>query len=641
MSTPLVSVVMNVRNGAPWLREAIDSVLAQTFTDWELVVWDDRSTDDSAAVVAGYADPRIRYFLAEDDTPLGKARNLAVSVSRGEWIAFLDQDDIWLPQKLEHQVQLALRDDQGKVGLIYGRTVEFFPDGRVRDFDHHHEFEALPEGNLLVPLLQKACFIAISSAMFRRTALEPVPDELQLISDYFLFVAVSRRFESRAVQQVVCRYRRHSTSLSQSHRRRLYEEGLLLLDRWEPQLPVEPVREARRNFHTAIGLCELSIPAAIAMGMARILLKGSLFYVLSRPWARTLRLLRSSFGLPRWRASNPSHAVQPPGASAPAAGPVKLSIIVVSWRVRELLRECLQSVYAQISLPQTEFELFVVDNDSQDGSAEMVAREFSHAKLMANADNAGFARGNNQAFRQCQGRFVLLLNPDATLIDDSIHRMLDLLEQTPGAAAIGCRLLNSDRTLQPWTAGALPGVSNIACHFLFLYKLLPERWLPRPLFMEAEPERDTDVGWVSGACMLLRREALHNAIFDERYFMYGEDLHLCQLLVDAGWRVIYTPGSEVIHHGGSSIDQQTPEVQLQKIGNLRRAFATNHGKGSLIGFDFFVAIGFLIRLIGFRFAAATRPGRGYDLRAAKSGRFLAESVRLLWQHFPKQRSVRA
>lgn len=632
---------MNVRNGAPWLREAIDSVLAQTFTDWELVIWDDRSTDSSAAVIAEYRDPRIRYFLAQEDTPLGKARNLAIQQTRGEWAAFLDQDDIWLPYKLEQQVHLAMRDTDQKVGLIYGRTVEFFPDGRERDFDHHHEFVKLPEGNLLEEFLYKACFIAISSAMFRRSALQQVPDELPLISDYFLFVAVSREFESRAVQQVVCRYRRHSNSLSGSSRRRLYEEGLQLLDSWQPILPKRPVQEARRSFHTAIAITELFHFASIPAGLFRLLSKGSPGYVLSRPWARVWRILRSRYGLPCWRASNSGNHVLAPGAATPVQRPIKLSIIVVSWKVRELLRECLQSVYSRITLPPEQWELLVIDNDSQDGSAEMVARGCPHAKLIASSENLGFARGNNHAFHQCEGRYVLLLNPDTTLIDDSIERMLDTLEQTPEAAAIGCRLLNSDRTLQPWTAGALSSVANIACHFLFLYKLLPERWLPSPFFMETEPAQDTEVGWVSGACMLLRREALSARVFDERFFMYAEDLHLCQLLSDAGWRVLYTPRSEVIHHGGSSIDQQTPEVQLQKIGNLRRAFATSHGKAAVVGFDFFVAIGFLIRMVGFHFAAATRPGRGYDLRADKSRRFLAESVRLLWEHLPKLRSVRA
>ena len=118
---PLVSVIINVRNGAPQLREAIDSVLAQTFADWELVLWDDCSTDNSAKIIAQYGDPRIRYHLSPDDTPLGEARNRAIAHAAGEWLAFLDQDDIWLPRKLEKQLARAAPD----VAIIYGRTVLF------------------------------------------------------------------------------------------------------------------------------------------------------------------------------------------------------------------------------------------------------------------------------------------------------------------------------------------------------------------------------------------------------------------------------------------------------------------------------------------------------------------------------------
>src|SRR5271165_3089230 len=104
---PLVSIIMNVRNGASTLREALDSVLAQTFTDWELIVWDDRSTDESGKIAAQYSDPRICYFLSPEETSLGKARDTAIHQARGKWLAFLDQDDLWMPRKLEMQMALA------------------------------------------------------------------------------------------------------------------------------------------------------------------------------------------------------------------------------------------------------------------------------------------------------------------------------------------------------------------------------------------------------------------------------------------------------------------------------------------------------------------------------------------------------
>src|SRR5271167_2590982 len=98
---------MNIRNGAGFLREALDSVMAQTFSDWELIAWDDCSTDDSAPIIAGYRDPRVRYFLSPEETPLGKARDSAIRHATGEWLAFLDQDDLWTPTKLAKQMVLA------------------------------------------------------------------------------------------------------------------------------------------------------------------------------------------------------------------------------------------------------------------------------------------------------------------------------------------------------------------------------------------------------------------------------------------------------------------------------------------------------------------------------------------------------
>ena len=121
---PAVSIIMNVRNGAATLRPAIESALTQTYPDWELIVWDDCSTDDSAKVVAEFQDPRIRYFFAPQQTSLGQARDAAMRHAQGEWLAFLDQDDLWLARKLELQLALA---DAPHLGLIYGRTLCFYP----------------------------------------------------------------------------------------------------------------------------------------------------------------------------------------------------------------------------------------------------------------------------------------------------------------------------------------------------------------------------------------------------------------------------------------------------------------------------------------------------------------------------------
>lgn len=300
---PLVSVIINVRNGAPYLREAIDSVLAQTFADWELVLWDDCSTDNSAKIIAQYGDPRIRYHLSPDDTPLGEARNRAIAHAAGEWLAFLDQDDIWLPRKLEKQLARAAPD----VAIIYGRTVLFDSRrGNLRDYDHSHEFSALPEGDIFSELFSHACFIAMSSVMLRASAVAEVgkiPATIQVVPDYYLYVALARNYKARAVQQVVCRYRVHPGSMSASHeyRRRLHEEPPLIIRQWASQVDPRIVRSRLKRYSAALAFEE--IRNGRLAGCRRLLLEGSPSWLISRPFAMAWRSIRRKLRRPYWLAT--------------------------------------------------------------------------------------------------------------------------------------------------------------------------------------------------------------------------------------------------------------------------------------------------------------------------------------------------
>lgn len=297
---PLVSVIINVRNGAGTLREAIDSVIAQAFGDWELIVWDDRSTDDSAAVVAEYHDARIRYFLSPEDTALGQARRNAIAEASGEWLAFLDQDDVWLPGKLPKQIALAGE----AVGLIYGRTIRFYPSGMERDYDQAHEYALLPEGDIFQQLFTKSCFIAMSSAVFRRSAVEAIggiPDDVRIIPDYYLYVAVARQFAVRAVQEPVCRYRMHPHSMSQVAALAMHKEALWLIDHWAGALDPATAGLCRRRHLTAIALEEMRSPGTFRRGLMRLLNEGSPMSQLMRPFLFLAHIVRRNVWPPYWR----------------------------------------------------------------------------------------------------------------------------------------------------------------------------------------------------------------------------------------------------------------------------------------------------------------------------------------------------
>jgi glycosyltransferase involved in cell wall biosynthesis len=299
---PLVSIIMNVRNGAAFLRQAVDSVLVQTFKDWELIVWDDCSTDDSAGIIAEYRDQRLRYYLSPEDVPLGKARGQAIVQAGGEWLAFLDQDDIWLPRKLEQQI--ALIGDG--VGLIYGRTVLFDSrHGNLRDYDYAHEFTALPEGDIFAELFRSACFVAMSSAVLRRSAVAEagaIPDSIQVVPDYYLYIAVARRYRARAVQQVVCRYRVHPGSMtsSHSHRLQLQAEPLSIVKQWAPCLDPRIASYRRMTYSTALAWEEIKDMQTTVTGLRRLLSDGSVLWLASRPFARAWRSIRRRLRRPYW-----------------------------------------------------------------------------------------------------------------------------------------------------------------------------------------------------------------------------------------------------------------------------------------------------------------------------------------------------
>jgi len=309
---PRVSIIMNILNGAAYLREALHSVMAQTFTDWELIVWDDCSTDDSARIVSEYKDPRVRYFLSPEKTPLGRARDNAIRQATGEWLAFLDQDDLWTPAKLEKQ--LALADE--RAGIIYGRAVLVWPDGRKRDYDQAHEFTPLPEGDIFSELFRSACFIAMSSAVLRRSAVEHVggvPEWVEMTPDYCFYVAIARQYQARAVQEVVCWYRMHSGNTWQGSRRQVYQEALEMIDHWAGCLDPRTAAYRRRTNATGLALEEMRSAASAGRGIRRLFREGSLAWLVSRPFVHAFRRIRRKVQHPLWQKNQPQVPRHQPG----------------------------------------------------------------------------------------------------------------------------------------------------------------------------------------------------------------------------------------------------------------------------------------------------------------------------------------
>lgn len=302
LEMPTVSVIVNLYNGKTTLAEAIDSVLAQSFADWELIVWDDCSTDEGASILERYHDDRIHYFRSAAQVSLGRARQHAIKMAQGEWIAFLDQDDLWLPNKL--RCQLALARERPDAALIYGRTVRFYPDGTERDYDQAHEYSNLPEGDIFAELFANSCFIAMSSAMFRRSAIDAiggVADSIAIIPDYYLYTVVARRFPAAAVQEVVCRYRMHDANTSQTTAIFVHEEALRLMDTWQGDVDPKILAKCKRHHSTQIALAEMRASDTLLRGLGRLLKDGSVASQLGRPFYYVFHVGRRNMLAPYWK----------------------------------------------------------------------------------------------------------------------------------------------------------------------------------------------------------------------------------------------------------------------------------------------------------------------------------------------------
>lgn len=303
---PRFSIVMNTYNGAPWIRQAIDSVLAQSLADWELIIWDDGSTDDTPAIAASYNDLRIRLFPTTDRAGLAQARQRAVQVCGGQWLAFLDQDDFWEPRKLELQSKridefTAAHAGSQPLGICFTRALRFTSQGPIGDFDHHHPGDKMPEGDVFEDLFRYSCFICMSSVALKREAVLaclPMPDYVKFCPDYYFYLNIARTHAAAAVTQTMTHYRIHDKNMSSVHRMRIHHEIIRIVESWKGDVPPDLFRRRLQIHQTLVALDELRVPDQRRRGLARLLSQGSVLYLLQRPFARAYRAARDLLRTP-------------------------------------------------------------------------------------------------------------------------------------------------------------------------------------------------------------------------------------------------------------------------------------------------------------------------------------------------------
>ena len=253
-----------------------------------------------------------------------------------------------------------------------------------------------------------------------------------------------------------------------------------------------------------------------------------------------------------------------------------LSVIIVNYKARDLLLECLAALAAGRS--GLESEIVVVDNDSRDGTPEALAARFPDVRLIANRENVGYGRAANQGIRATRGEFVLVMNPDCEPRPGAIPALVDYLRAHPRAAIAGPRQIGTDGVVE-LSGRAFPD------HFTFLFnryslltRLFPNnRYSRRYLMSDWDRRSVREVDWLSGAFLMVRRAAIDQVGgFDEAFFMFNEDVDWCLRMKQAGWATVYVPEAEVVHHIGASRGRVAPRVIVERHRGMIHYFHKHH-----------------------------------------------------------------
>ena len=274
---------------------------------------------------------------------------------------------------------------------------------------------------------------------------------------------------------------------------------------------------------------------------------------------------------------------------------MKLSVVIVNYNVKEELTFCLSSV--QQALQDIEGEVFVVDNHSADGSCDVIKTLFPWVTLIENAENLGFARANNIAIKKSCGEYVLLLNPDTVVEQDTFSKMLAFMDEHDNCGGLGVKMLDAQGTFLPESKRGIPTPWVAFCKLFGLYKLFPKSEKCNRYYLSNIPQDAVaEVEILAGACMLLRKSVLEEVgLLDETYFLYGEDVDISYRILQAGYKNYYFPETSIIHLKGAS----TKKLEVKSVREFYRSmeiFCERHFTQYNKLFLLFVKIGINVRM---------------------------------------------
>lgn len=251
-----------------------------------------------------------------------------------------------------------------------------------------------------------------------------------------------------------------------------------------------------------------------------------------------------------------------------------VSILILNYNTCQLTMDCIYSVLA--SETEYRYEIILIDNHSSDASVEVLSRTFPSLRLIANTENVGFAKANNQGIRASQGRYVLLLNSDTEVRADTLQTMIAYMDARPHIGASGCKVLLADGSLDKACKRGLPTPSASFYYMFGFSRLFPDN----PKYNQyqlgfLDPDEEHPVDCLVGAFMLVRSETIREVgMLDERFFMYGEDLDWCYRIKQAGWAIRYYPRTFILHYKGASSSDRS----LKLIYEFHRAMVVFYRK---------------------------------------------------------------
>ncbi|PJF31920.1 MAG: glycosyltransferase family 2 protein [Candidatus Thermofonsia Clade 1 bacterium] len=259
---------------------------------------------------------------------------------------------------------------------------------------------------------------------------------------------------------------------------------------------------------------------------------------------------------------------------------VELSIIIVSWNVRDYLARCLDSIAESLRLAPLSTEIIVVDSASNDGTVELLKEAYPYVGTLPQSENVGFTRGNNIGLAAAQGEFLFLLNPDTEVRGTALAEMVSYLREHPQVGILGAHTLNTDGTHQS-TRRRFPTLLISLLESTWLQPYAPRGLLDRFYFRDVADTAIARVDWVQGSALMLRR-AVYEQIggLDEGYFMFSEEVDFCKRAKLAGWEVVYHGGVYVVHHGGKSTEQASLVKQIHFQRGKVRYLRKFHGVGA-------------------------------------------------------------